>query len=76
MEMIAISVPRLAQRRLQKEDAALVCDTCPGELDHPEAVYQAEPGEPAYWHVIGVMAGVGLAAVLMVHLLARTGSLP
>lgn len=69
-------LPTLVARQLQREDRSGICDTCPAELDRPEAVYQAEPGEPAYWHVIGVMAGVGLAAVVMVHLLARTGSLP
>ncbi|WAC75323.1 hypothetical protein OU995_11755 [Roseateles sp. SL47] len=69
-------IPTLVVRQLQREDRSGICDTCPGELDRPETVYQTEPGEPAYWHVIGIMAGVGLAAVLMVHLLARTGSLP
>lgn len=76
MEIIANSAPRLASRHLAKEDSALVCDTCPGELGRPEAVYQAEPGEQSYWHVIGVMAGVGLASLLIVHFLAKTGSLP
>lgn len=39
----------------------------PGELDTPEAVFQAEPGERTYGAVIGIVLGVGLAAILIAH---------
>ncbi|MBB3193977.1 hypothetical protein [Roseateles terrae] len=69
-------LPTMVARQLLREDRAGVCDTCPGELDRPEAVYQAEPGEPGYWQVIGRMAGVGLAAVAALHVAGRLGLLP
>lgn len=37
---------------LMAEDAMGICDTCPGELDYPEAVYQAEPDRPRFAHLL------------------------
>lgn len=54
---------------LDREDASGLCDTVPGELDYPEAVYQAEPDELTYWRVIGLTAGVALGSVAMTALL-------
>lgn len=49
--------------------------TRPGELDHPEAVYQRDPApnraDPSYSRVIGIVAGIGLAAVLALHFALR-----
>ncbi len=68
-------IPTLMARQLRREERAGVCDTCPGELDRPEAVYQAEPDEPGYWTVIGRMAGVGIAALALLHIAGRLGLL-
>ncbi len=70
------AAPAIALIALRDEDEAGICDTCPGELDHPEAVYQAEPGEPGYWRVLAVMGGAGLAALAIVHVVGRLGLLP
>lgn len=63
-------VPTLARRHLEREERAGVCNTCPGELDAPEAVFLAEP-TPSYGWVVGAMAGIGLAAVAALHLALR-----
>lgn len=59
---------------LMAEDAMGICDTCPGELDSPEAVFQAEPAAQPKWQVTALLgrcainllgASVGLMALLL-----------
>ena len=66
---------RFIPRQLRAEDASGLCDTCPGELDSPEAVFQAEPVEPSLlatvreafagypWGTLGLICTVGAACL-------------
>lgn len=58
-------------RQLQHEDATGLCDTCTGELDTPESVYQRDAGPepwpwPATWILLAMLFGAPLAAWIAV----------
>lgn len=67
-------VPTTARRQLAYEDSTGMCDTCPGELDMPEAVYQAEPAgpPPMHWRDLGLMAAVAVVALVSAHFWAAS----
>lgn len=57
-------------RQLRAEDASGLCDTCPGELDSPESVFQAEPTrEPTPWRALGFMFAVAFGSIACLHVL-------
>ncbi|MEL4181208.1 hypothetical protein [Roseateles sp. PN1] len=61
-----------AGKLLMAEDAMGICDTCPGELDSPESVYQAEPAKASMpWRGMGAGLVVVLVALLSAHILVR-----
>lgn len=61
---------RFITRQLRAEDASGICDTCPGELDSPEAVFQAEPKpEPTPWRALGFMLAVAFGSIACLHVL-------
>ena len=61
---------RFITRQLRAEDASGLCDTCPGELDSPESVFQAEPQrEPTPWRALGFMFAVAFFSIACLHVL-------
>jgi len=61
---------RFITRQLRAEDASGICDTCPGELDSPEATFQAEPQrEPTPWRALGFMLAVAFGSIACLHVL-------
>lgn len=76
---------RFITRQLRAEDASGMCDTCPGELDSPESVFQAEPNKPSIlatvreafagypWRSLGVACTVAAAALSTVFIAINPG---
>lgn len=69
-------------RQLSFEDSTGMCDTCPGELDTPESVYQAEPAQKQGWSVAALLGrcsinllcfSVGLMALLLLASAVNSG---
>lgn len=61
---------RYETRLCAAEDASGMCDTCPGELDSPESVFQAEPKqEPTPWRALGFMFAVAFCSIACLHVL-------
>jgi len=73
---------RYVTRQLRFEDSTGMCDTCPGELDTPESVYQAEPVSGTEWPVTAFLgrcainllgASVALMAILLLASAVNSG---
>lgn len=65
-------IPTMVLRQLELEDRALVCDTCPGELDSPEASFQCDP-DPQAWafrDVVLIVLSLALGIPFVAHVVA------
>lgn len=60
---------RYTTRQLRAEDASGMCDTCPGELDGPEATFQADKPAPTPWRDLGFMLAVAFVSIACLHVL-------
>lgn len=66
-------------RQLCYEDDCGMCDTGPCPLEAGSACSEfladRDDGEPTFWRVLGCMAGVGAACILLAHFLSVLASI-
>lgn len=57
---------------LAHENETGLCDTCPGELDSPESVYQRDDDPPPVpWPAFALMCAILLVALVSLHFALR-----